>query len=162
MIPVDKYTLGVIATLHPKLRYEARTIYDEIRAANLSVRFTSGFRSFAEQQKIYNQGRTTPGPIVSNAKPGTSFHNYGLALDFAILTLDGKKLLWDMRFDGADAGKEADWAQVVAIFTQCGWEWGGRWKFVDNPHFQRVFGLTVKEAKARYDAKKLKDGYIIL
>ena len=31
---------------------------------------TSGRRTMAEQQKLYNQGRTAPGDIVTNARPG--------------------------------------------------------------------------------------------
>jgi peptidoglycan LD-endopeptidase CwlK len=41
----------------------------------------SGYRSFSEQAKIYFQGRTTPGAIVTNARPGFSCHNYGIAID---------------------------------------------------------------------------------
>lgn len=42
---------------------------------------THGFRSDKEQAKLYFQGRTQPGPIVTNARPGLSCHNYGLAVD---------------------------------------------------------------------------------
>lgn len=42
---------------------------------------TFGMRTFAEQAKIYFQGRTTPGPIVTNAQAGMSCHNYGIAID---------------------------------------------------------------------------------
>lgn len=43
---------------------------------------TYGTRTFAEQAKIYFQGRTTPGPVVTNARPGFSMHNYGIGMDF--------------------------------------------------------------------------------
>ena len=48
---------------------------------------TSGMRTWEEQQKLYNQGRTAESKakgekIVTNAKPGSSYHNYGLAIDF--------------------------------------------------------------------------------
>lgn len=42
---------------------------------------TSGYRSPREQAKLYFQGRTVPGEIVTNARPGYSSHNYGLAVD---------------------------------------------------------------------------------
>jgi peptidoglycan LD-endopeptidase CwlK len=35
-----------------------------------------------EQADLYALGRTKPGKIVTFAKPGSSAHNYGLALDF--------------------------------------------------------------------------------
>ena len=39
------------------------------------------YRSFAEQQATYNQGRTLPGNIVTWALPGQSAHNYLPSLD---------------------------------------------------------------------------------
>lgn len=45
---------------------------------------TLGYRTFAEQAKIYFQGRTTPGKIVTNARPGLSCHNYGIAVDLVL------------------------------------------------------------------------------
>lgn len=41
-----------------------------------------GRRLFEEQDALYAQGRTTPGPIVTAASGGLSFHNYGLASDW--------------------------------------------------------------------------------
>ena len=41
----------------------------------------AGFRSIAKETELYAQGRTTPGEIVTWAKPGTSAHGYGLAID---------------------------------------------------------------------------------
>lgn len=40
------------------------------------------YRSFAEQKVDWCKGRTTPGPIVTDARPGESLHNFGLATDF--------------------------------------------------------------------------------
>lgn len=42
---------------------------------------TLGFRTAAQQAKLYFQGRTAPGKIVTDARPGWSLHNYGLAVD---------------------------------------------------------------------------------
>lgn len=43
---------------------------------------TYGYRTEKEQAKLYFQGRTSPGKIVTNARPGFSVHNYGAAIDF--------------------------------------------------------------------------------
>lgn len=43
---------------------------------------TSGLRSLDDQRKLYDQGRVTPGRIVTKARPGLSMHNYGLASDW--------------------------------------------------------------------------------
>lgn len=42
---------------------------------------SSGLRSMSTQDALYAQGRTAPGPIVTNARAGESPHNYGMAAD---------------------------------------------------------------------------------
>lgn len=41
-----------------------------------------GDRTFDEQTALYNQGRTTPGAVITDAQAGQSAHNFGLAVDF--------------------------------------------------------------------------------
>lgn len=48
----------------------------------------AGIRSFMSQDRVYAQGRTLPGSIVTNAKGGQSPHNYGCASDWCIWDLD--------------------------------------------------------------------------
>jgi hypothetical protein len=50
---------------------------------------TAGARSAAKEDALYAQGRTTPGPIVTWAKPGDSAHLYGLAIDVVLQTDTG-------------------------------------------------------------------------
>jgi peptidoglycan L-alanyl-D-glutamate endopeptidase CwlK len=158
----DQITLDRIKLLHPKLREEAAEIYDEIYESlkgKARCRFTHTLRTFAEQDAIYQQGRTKPGPIVSQAKAGLSPHNYGLAIDIVLLVdKDGdgsfESAAWDSKTDFDKDGK-SDWMEIVTIFKQHGWEWGGDWKFVDMPHFQKCFGKSVRELLALYNAKKV-------
>ena len=63
-----------------------------------------GFRTFALQDALYAQGRTTPGAIVTNAKGGQSPHNYGLAVDVTLLTPRGA----DWNYAGPD------WQRLIA------------------------------------------------
>jgi len=160
----DQKTLDRIKLMHPKLIKEVEEIYGEICEAltgKAFCRFTSTLRTFAEQDALYAKGRTTPGGIVTNAKGGTSMHNYGLALDI-VLIKDGKDAIWDVKTDFDGDGK-ADWIEVVEIFKQYGWEWGGNWKFYDAPHFQKSFGKSVRELLALRNAKKVdSNGYVIL
>ena len=84
----DQITLDRIKLLHPKLRDEAFLIYDEICEAlkgRAMCRFSYTLRTFAEQAEIFAQGRTKPGKIVTNARPGLSAHNYGLAVDIVLI-----------------------------------------------------------------------------
>jgi len=72
-------------------------------------------------------------------------HNYGLAIDFALRSVDGKDVTWDMGKDFDGDGKP-DWMEVVEEAKKLGFEWGGDWKsFKDYPHFQMTAGLTDKQ-----------------
>lgn len=162
---MDKITLQRIELLHPALRDEAKEIYAEIcerLTGKALCRFSHTLRTFAEQDALYAQGRTTPGKIVTKAKGGQSFHNYALAIDIVLLVdKDGngsyESASWDTATD-FDNDNSPDWDEVVYVFGLYGWEWGGNWKFKDTPHFQKTFGLTIAEAKKRYDNKQVISG----
>lgn len=55
---------------------------------------TRGYDTYGAQMALWAQGRTKPGPVVTNAKGGQSQHNFGLAVDFARVMPDGK-VSWD-------------------------------------------------------------------
>lgn len=160
---MDKVTLDRIQLLHPKLREEVGEIYNEICSVltgSAFCRFAYTLRTFAEQDALYAQGRTKPGSIVTKAKGGLSYHNYGLALD--IVLIDGKNASWDSKKDFDGDGK-ADWAEIVNIFKQHGWEWGGDWGFKDEPHFQKTFGKSVRELLELYNNKKVdKNNFVLI
>jgi len=148
--------------LHPAIR-PATTRAIQAASAALTGRsqpiITFGLRTFEEQQAIYDQGRTKPGQIVTNAKPGQSYHNYGLAIDVALL-IDGKTISWDTSKDW-DGDKQSDWMEVVAIFKKEGFAWGGDWRtFKDMPHFEMTFGHNWRELLALHEAGKFIAGTI--
>jgi len=162
---MDKITLQRIELLHPALRDEAKEIYAEIcerLTGKALCRFSHTLRTFAEQDALYAQGRTAPGKIVTKAKGGQSWHNFALAIDIVLLVdKDGngsyESASWDTATD-FDNDNSPDWDEVVYVFGLYGWEWGGNWKFKDTPHFQKTFGLTIAEAKKRYDNKQVISG----
>ena len=160
---MDKVTLDRIKLLHPKLRDEALEIYEEICQAlngRAECRFSFTLRTFAEQNELYAQGRTKPGVVVTRAKGGQSWHNYGLAVDIVLLV--GGKASWDIKTDYDKDGR-SDWMEVVDIFKRYGWEWGGDWKFFDAPHFQKTFGMSINEMLKRHIAGKVdKQGFVII
>jgi peptidoglycan L-alanyl-D-glutamate endopeptidase CwlK len=165
---MDKITLERIEKLHPKVRKEARQIYDEICQAltgRAICRFAFTLRTIAEQDAIYAQGRTKPGKIVTRARGGYSWHNYGLAVDIVLIhDVDGDgdydRAVWDVKSD-FDGDKISDWMEVVAIFKSYGWDWGGDWKFSDPPHFQKTFGYSVRQLLALHQKKKIDpSGYV--
>ncbi|MFD1134741.1 M15 family metallopeptidase [Paenibacillus urinalis] len=133
------YLVGLL----PAVKLAAEKLIERCYSEGVEIRLTAGYRSAAEQQRLYEQGRTKPGPIVTNAKPGQSNHNYGLAIDF-VLVQSGYSMSSDDDHDGI-----ADWAEVVAQAKLLGFSWGGDWiTFKDYPHFEMMFGLSLSQLQA--------------
>lgn len=110
----------------------------------VKVEVISGLRSWAAQAALFAQGRTKPGRIVTKARPGSSWHNYGLAIDLGLFS-NGVYL------DEVDP-KRADrlYQEIGSIAAKHGVEWAGNWKsFTETPHFQVTFGLTLSAARQR-------------
>jgi peptidoglycan L-alanyl-D-glutamate endopeptidase CwlK len=135
-----------ITGLHPIVLTKQNELIAETAALGITILITDGYRSIEEQDQIYAQGRTTPGSIVTQAKGGSSYHNYGLAIDFALRTKKGE-VIWDMSHDGNGNGK-ADWLEVVEVAKKLGFSWGGDWEgFPDYPHLQMDFGYSLRKLK---------------
>lgn len=131
--------------LTPLVKRKAEAVIAEMSRLGHQIRIVEGFRSFERQSQLYAQGRTTPGAIVTNAKAGESFHNYGVAVDFVF------------RKEGYNAG-ETLWALLGKVGKMQGFEWGGDWKgFVDRPHFELRLGYSLKDFQSgKVDYKKFK------
>jgi peptidoglycan LD-endopeptidase CwlK len=130
--------------LHPIVKDRSNQLVQQAANIGIVVMITDGFRSSEDQDRLYEKGRTTEGSIVTYAKGGESFHNFGLAIDFALKdTANG--VIWDMQYDGNQNGK-SDWNEVVELAKALGFKWGGDWaKFKDYPHLQMDFGLTLSD-----------------
>lgn len=157
----DKISIHRVALLHPKIRDEVKELIEKAEAglpAFIAIRIVQGLRTFEEQDALYQQGRTKPGKKVTNAKAGSSFHQYGLAIDFCfVIDKDGngsyETISWDTLKD-YDKDGMPEWKEVVKVFEDAGYEWGGRWAtIVDAPHIQKTFGHTWEELLRRYNAK---------
>ena len=119
--------------LNPAFRPFADKFLVALTAAGIEFVVASTLRPLAEQEKLYAIGRTMPGKIVTRAKPGSSAHNYGLAMDVYPL-IHGK--LCTNTPDG-DSLSDAVWQQYGKIARECGLEWGGDFQsFPEGPHVQ--------------------------
>ena len=139
----DQTSLTRLSALHPAARGIFQDFIEECEnTLNITLRIMEPvFRTVADQDALYAQGRTAPGKIVTNAKGGSSFHNYGLAVDLCHL-----------------AGKEIDWnydmSKLKPVAAKYGIEWGGDWVTLkDKPHFQKTFGYKWQELFAMFQAK---------
>ncbi len=156
---IDKVSEQRIMLLHPKVRDSAMKVLNRAAvelSGSAQLRIAQGLRTFKEQEAIYAQGRTAPGKIVSNAKPGYSYHNYGLAFDIVLL-INGKDISYDMVKD-FDGDGFADWKEIVRICQSEGWQWGDTFK--DYPHFQKTFGYKESALLAKYNKKDFIPGTV--
>lgn len=98
-------------------------------------------RDHEAQAALYACGRTLPGPVKTNAKPNSSMHEFGLAVDF-VPVKDGKAE-WEV-FSSGDLSK--DWEIVKEEAEKAGLEWAGNWKtFKEYDHVQYTGGLTLAQ-----------------
>lgn len=149
----DSVTIKRIESLHPKLRFDVTKAIIEAESRlpkNCMIRIVQGLRTIEEQNALYAQGRTVPGKIVTNAKGGSSYHNYGLAVDFVLMyDKDGNGT-----YETVEWKVNADWQAVVSVFESMDFEWGGRWeKIKDYPHFQKTYGYNWRQLLSKYQDK---------
>src|SRR5690606_12595912 len=82
--------------MHPKVKEHALELIKRAYHEGINAQITEGFRSYARQNQLYAQGRTTPGNIVTHARGGSSIHNFGLAVDYVLVSQDGSKAIWSV------------------------------------------------------------------
>jgi len=151
--------MSKILTLHPLIQTEVmglvQKVNNEILKSDVKMIVIQGLRTFEEQDKLYNQK-----PKVTNAKAGQSMHNYGLAFDFCLV--QGGKTIWDTAKD-FDGDKVADWMEVVKLFKDNGYKWGGDFRSIsDKPHFEKTFGRTWQQLLELKKSGKTINGYVQL
>lgn len=125
-----------IDLLKPKVKALAEELTKKCLDEGIKILIYQTYRSKKEQDKLYVKGRTEKGKIVTNAKGGYSFHNYGVAFDCAPVSERGR----------------IDWRnielfkKVGKMGQSLGLEWGGSWKkFPDYPHFQYTAGYEIDD-----------------
>ena len=110
--------------LRPDVRANAELLLQECERQGLRVLVTQTLRDDEYQAKLYAQGRTLPGQIVTNSKV-TTYHGAGLAFDIC------------QNIKGHEYSDLAFFANVAILAKHMGFSWGGDWKsFPDRPHFQ--------------------------
>lgn len=116
--------------LAPFFAAKLQTALAKCQAAGYDVHLFEGYRSPLRQNKLYAQGRTEPGKIITHAKAGQSWHQYGLAADIVGKT-KGK---WDWSID---------YDKVEQIMIKHGFN---SLKF-ERAHFQITGGMSIQKAQ---------------
>lgn len=131
-----------IRTLMPPAQKVARMWLDKakrVAAENgVDVKIICGTRTYGEQDALYKKR-----PKVTNAKGGYSWHNFGLAFDFGVFSIDGKTYF----------GESPMYAKLGSLAREVqDAEWGGDWSsFKDEPHVQMRRYATVAEARKDFE-----------
>jgi peptidoglycan LD-endopeptidase CwlK len=135
----------LVSGLHESVQPLAQKLIEAAAQEGINITLVQGNRTNAEQDAIYAQGRTTPGPIVSNTKGGESWHNFGLAFDVAIISSGPKPPAGKVTFPP----DKAIWQRLGALGQQLGMTWGGGFStLADYGHFEFHPGITKDQARA--------------
>lgn len=120
--------------LLPEVKEKMERLIKICELMDMPIRVTSGFRSVEEQNKLYAQGRTTSGKIVTNAKGGQSMHNYGIAFDYCFNT--------GVAFPPSQSER---WNKVNRIAQLLGFYSYGLSEKWDDGHLQLMLGYSEKD-----------------
>lgn len=127
-MPLNARSLQLLTAIHPALAKKAEQLAEMMELAGHPIQIVQGLRSWVQQADLYAQGRTKPGPIVTKAPPGHSWHEFGLAIDIVpqeLLTTPG----WEP--------DSPIWPDLGAKGKSLGLFWGGDFQSIpDRPHFQ--------------------------
>jgi peptidoglycan L-alanyl-D-glutamate endopeptidase CwlK len=142
----DTRSEGNIITLAPKVQILARQFLKILHDAGKDVRIISGTRTYAEQDALYNQGRSTPGSKVTNAQGGHSNHNFGLAWDIGLFE-EGSYITDDKKYTPLATLVKPSLPNL---------EWGGDWvSFKDIPHYQhKALTTTISAVRQLFEDGK--------
>lgn len=136
-IIADSRTLKNIDSLHPLIREDVKKFIYDLKNQKIDFLIYEGFRTMEQQAMDYGKGRTCAEvekvglsckysdrgkAIITNAPPGLSYHNYGLAFD-GVQLINGSP---DWNYTNAD------------LINSTAFKYGftnGK-SFGDKPHFE--------------------------
>jgi peptidoglycan L-alanyl-D-glutamate endopeptidase CwlK len=138
----DRRSEGNIAGLQIDAQPLARRSLAALLAGGHGAKIISGTRTYAQQNALYRQGRSASGSVVTNARGGQSWHNFGLAWDIGLFR------------DGVYLTDSTPYERASEVAKVAGLEWGGDWTgFKDTPHYQLATGgVPVSVARTAFEA----------
>lgn len=125
---MNPHSEALLSKVNPVLAARIQAVASNLASQGITIIVCQGLRTVEEQDALYAQGRTTPGKIVTNAKGGQSWHNFGLAVDCAPENPDAS-IDWN--------ASHPQWKAMEAAGVKMGLVSGANWvRIVDAPHFQ--------------------------
>jgi hypothetical protein len=127
------YSFQGVGVLYPPFLDGFHEVLAEIKKDHPKAVAARTFRTYAEQDAIYAQGRTKDGNIVTNARGGESYHCFGLAVDISD----------DVAARLAEERGLQDRVQALCIKHNITWgkDWG------DWGHFEWHPGFTFRDLR---------------
>lgn len=131
--------------VHPQL---VKLMTEAVKESPYDFRIAQGVRTASYQNSLYQQGRTTPGKIVTNCDGFKNKSNhqakadgYGHAIDIFICGVvengQYRKFTTEEGYDNKKMTLVAAHVKNVAQKLGIAIKWGGDWsKFKDYPHFE--------------------------
>jgi len=118
-------TLRAIDTLDVGFQKQVRGWVNEMVTSRITTLIYCGRRTMEEQAALFAKGRTSKGKIVTKARPGESYHNYGLAFDWVPLKRTVKNAdLWVANWDDETAFKLGEHVGLSFGLVGISWETG--------------------------------------
>jgi len=115
----------------------AKRFLEAAESQGLRTKVISTLRTCEEQTRIYAQGRTEPGAVISGASGCRSWHVWGRAFDVLVLDENGSAVT-----DGSDPRYD----RLGEIGRDFGLIWGGHFSWGrDAVHFEYHPGLSMND-----------------
>jgi peptidoglycan LD-endopeptidase CwlK len=125
---MDPGSEAMLELVAPSLAGKIRQVAEMCDLASETVRVIAGFRAWLAQERLWEQGRIVGGAIVTDARPGASWHEFGMAVDLGII-----RLLAEPGW----APNDPAWIKLGNMGKTVGLFWGGDFQHnPDRPHFQ--------------------------
>lgn len=129
----------LLSDLLPLVRTRAEAFLAACEKDGIDLTVTCTYRSREEQTRLYEQGRNgKPGPIVTRARPGYSWHQWRCALD--VVPMRDGKCVWNY----TALIDRSLWYRVGELGERNGLEWAWRWTHNrEMAHFQYTGGANI-------------------
>lgn len=132
---LDDISTARLIGIHPLLARSIHSLADQMLLENppIQIRVTQALRTWNQQASLYDQGRSAPGKVVTNAPAGHSYHQFGLAVDLVPFSSENLPD-WNT--------SHPIWLRLIQIGTSLGLKAGATFRsFPDCPHFQLTGSL---------------------